>query len=157
MAHIIDEIYPLSDYKLLAVFSNGIKKIYDVKLLFEWKEAFKELKDNNLFEEAYVDVGGYGVVWNDQIDLSSEEIWNCGVDVSFNEEELDLFLADEALKQYSENSKTYSHKEIKELLVNEKPNKETQKAFEEVEAVSSGKQKAKKYKSASELRKELKV
>ena len=130
MAHIIDEIYPLSDYRLLAVFSNGIKKIYDVKPLFEWKKAFKELKDNNLFEEACVDVGGYGVVWNDQIDLSSEEIWNNGLDVDLDK---------------------------KELVISEKPNKETQKAFEEVEAVSSGKQKAKKYRSVSELRKDLKV
>ena len=157
MAHVINEIYTLSDYRLLAVFSNGIKKIYDVKPLFEWREAFKRLKGNNLFEEVYVDVGGYGVVWNDQIDLSSEEIWNRGLDVDLNVKELELLLVDEALKQHSENSKTYSHKEIKELLINKKPNKETQKAFEEVEAVSSGKQKAKKYKSASELRKDLKV
>lgn len=84
MAHIIDEIYPLSDYRLLVVFSNGIRKIYDVKPLFEWKKAFKKLKGSNLFEEVYVDVGGYGVVWNDQIDLSSEEIWNNGLDVGLD-------------------------------------------------------------------------
>ena len=37
------------------------------------------------------------------------------------------------------------------------PNKKTLKAFKEVEDFSSGKRKAKKYSSASELRKALKV
>lgn len=37
------------------------------------------------------------------------------------------------------------------------PNKKTLKAFKEVEDISSGKRKAKKYSSASELRKTLKV
>lgn len=37
------------------------------------------------------------------------------------------------------------------------PNKKTLKAFKEVEDISSGKRKAKRYSSASELRKALKV
>jgi len=39
----------------------------------------------------------------------------------------------------------------------EVPNKTTLKAFKEVEQISSGKVKAKKYSSAAELRKDLKV
>ena len=37
------------------------------------------------------------------------------------------------------------------------PNKETLKAFKEVEDISSGKKKAKRYSSSDELRKDLKV
>lgn len=37
------------------------------------------------------------------------------------------------------------------------PNKQTLKAFDEVEKMSSGKKKAKKYKSTKELRNDLKV
>ena len=37
------------------------------------------------------------------------------------------------------------------------PNKETLKAFEEVDDISSGKKKAKRYSSSEELRKDLKI
>lgn len=86
MQHIITEIYPLPDYRLLAIFDNGVQKFYDVKPLFEWRDVFKTLKNNNLFGKIYVDAGGYGVVWNDQIDLSSEEIWNHGIETKIDED-----------------------------------------------------------------------
>ena len=82
MHHIISEVHPLSNYRLLAIFDSGEKKIYDVKPLFDWKDIFKKLKENELFYGVYVDTGGYGVSWNDQIDLSSDEIWNSGEDFS---------------------------------------------------------------------------
>ena len=119
MHHIITEIYPISDYRLLAVFDNGVTKIYDVKPLFDWREVFKTLKNNNLFDEVFVDTGGYGVVWNDQVDLSSEEIWNRGEEISLEEDELDILLAEQALIQYQNNRKTYSHSEIKKIIEEE--------------------------------------
>ena len=157
MLHIITDVYPLSDYRLLAIFEGGTQKIYDVKPLFDWKEIFKALKENKLFYEVYVDDGGYGVVWNDQIDLSSEEIWNRGVEILLDDDKLDIFLADEALKQYNNNPKTYSLEEIKKMLFDETPNIETQKSFEEVENIKSGKQKAKRYKNTGEIRADLKL
>ncbi len=33
------------------------------------------------FEDVYVDVGGHGIVWNDDLDLSSDELWENGVQV----------------------------------------------------------------------------
>ena len=119
MLHIINEIYPISDYRLLAVFDNGVTKIYDVKPLFDWREVFKTLKNSNLFDEVFVDTGGYGVVWNDQVDLSSEEIWNHGEEISLEEDELDILLAEQALIQYQNNRKTYSHREIKKIIEEE--------------------------------------
>ena len=157
MFHVVTSVYPLSNYRLLAIFESGEQKIYDVKPLFEWKEVFKTLKENDLFYEVDVDNGGYGVVWNDQIDLSSEEIWNRGVEIFLDDDKLDIFLADEALKQYNDNPKTYSLKEIKKMLFDETPNKETQKSFEEVENIKSGKQKAKRYKNTGEIRADLKL
>ena len=86
MSHIINEIYPISDYRLLAVFDNGVTKIYDVKPLFEWRDVFNNLKQNNLFYGVFVDGGGFGIAWNDQIDLSSEEIWNHGIETKIDED-----------------------------------------------------------------------
>ena len=45
----IKNVFPLEDYKLLVQFCIGVTKIYDVKPLFKWKDAFKTLKENNLF------------------------------------------------------------------------------------------------------------
>lgn len=77
--HKIKNVFPLEDYKLLVQFISGVTKIYDVKPLFDWKDIFKELQKNELFYAVYVDVGGNGIVWNDKVDLSCEELWENGV------------------------------------------------------------------------------
>lgn len=86
MFHKIKNVMPLPDYRLSVQFSEGCTKIYDVKPLFERIPAFAELKDGNIFEDVYVDVGGHGIVWNDDLDLSCEELWDNGeaVDTPFD-------------------------------------------------------------------------
>ena len=75
MFHKIKNVFPLENYRLLVQFISGVTKVYDVKPLFKWKDIFKSLKENELFFAVYVDVGGNGIVWNDDLDLSSEELW----------------------------------------------------------------------------------
>ena len=70
MFHKVKSIITLDDFNLMVVFAEGITKIYDVKPLFNKFELFNELKENGLFFECVVDIGGYGVSWNDDIDLS---------------------------------------------------------------------------------------
>ena len=81
MFHKIKNVFPLPDYRLSVQFSEGITKIYDVKTLFEKIPDFLELRDNAEFECVSVDVGGYGIVWNDDLDLSCDELWENGVQV----------------------------------------------------------------------------
>ena len=59
-------------------FENGITKVYDVKPLFDKWEIFKELKNNDLFKNMKIDTGGYGIIWNDDIDLSCNELYENG-------------------------------------------------------------------------------
>ena len=40
------------------------------------------MQRNNLFKYVKVDVGGYGVVWNEHIDLSCNELWENGTPIS---------------------------------------------------------------------------
>ena len=82
MFHKVKNVYPLENYKLLVRFYSGITKIYDVKPLFERKDIFKTLKENDLFYTVYVDLGGNGIVWNDYVDLSCEELWENGKTLS---------------------------------------------------------------------------
>ena len=91
MFHKIKSVYALPDYKLSVEFSEGITKIYDVKPLFEEIPIFAELeRHSELFASVSVDVGGYGIVWNDELDLSCDELWENGNDEKKLIEELKL-------------------------------------------------------------------
>ncbi len=82
MFHKIKIVSALADYKLSVQFSEGVTKIYDVKPLFEKLPVFLDLKDNpQQFYCVSVDVGGYGVVWNDELALSCDELWEHGIQV----------------------------------------------------------------------------
>lgn len=80
MFHKVKSITPLPDYRLSVQFSEGVTKIYDVKPLFAKWEQFKALEASpELFYDAAVDVGGYGVIWNDELDLSCNELFEYGI------------------------------------------------------------------------------
>ncbi len=79
MFHKIKNVYPLSEYRLSVQFAEGCTKIYDMKPLFKQIPFFAELKDNHLFSDVTVDVGGHGIIWNDDLDLSCDELWGNGV------------------------------------------------------------------------------
>lgn len=77
--HRIRHVKPAENYVLLIVFMDGTKKYYDVASLFERIDAFGILKNvPELFERVQVDSGGYGISWNDVLDLSCDELWNNG-------------------------------------------------------------------------------
>ena len=64
--------------KFLVEFEE-VTKIYDVKPLFKKIPLFAELeRHSELFASVSVDVGGCGIVWNDELDLSCEELWENG-------------------------------------------------------------------------------
>ncbi len=80
MFHKIKNVFALPEYKLSVQFAEGITKIYDVKPLMERIPIFAEINDAE-FACVTVDVGGYGIVWNDDLDLSCDELWENGVQV----------------------------------------------------------------------------
>ena len=82
MFHKIKNVFALPEYQMSVQFSEGVTKIYDVKPLFEKIPLFAVLKENHVeFACVTVDVGGYGIVWNDDLDLSCDELWENGVQV----------------------------------------------------------------------------
>jgi len=70
----IKNVKPLKEKKLLVTFENNDKKIYDCSSLLE-DDAFNPLLNNTIFNSVKVDKHGYGIIWNDDIDLSESEIW----------------------------------------------------------------------------------
>ena len=82
MFHKIKNVAAIPEYKLSVQFSEGVTKIYDLKPLFVKIPLFAELMKNPAeFACVTVDVGGYGIVWNDDLDLSCDELWENGVQV----------------------------------------------------------------------------
>ena len=79
MFHKMRAVHTLSDYRLYIQFSEGLTKIYDVKPLFTKWAAFKRLENEpELFNDVAVDTGGYGIVLNDELDLSCDELYENG-------------------------------------------------------------------------------
>lgn len=70
----IDSVEVCTNKCLLVTFRNGVQKLYDCKPLLEL-EPFDSLRDEVLFKTVKVDGGGYGVSWNNEIDLSESELW----------------------------------------------------------------------------------
>ena len=82
MFHKVKNVNALPDFKLSVQFCEGVTKIYDMNQLFEKLPVFNYFKDK--VEEFYavsVDMGGYGIVWNDDLDLSCDELWENGIQV----------------------------------------------------------------------------
>lgn len=83
MFHKIKNVSALPDYRLSVQFAEGVTKLYDVKPLFDRLPVFKSLIDSpEEFGCVSVDVGGYGIVWGDELDLSCDELWENGVQVA---------------------------------------------------------------------------
>lgn len=93
MTHKIVSVKPMKNSILLVGFQNGIEKIYDVRILYPIFPQFKVLEtDVELFNQVQVDTGGYGISWNDDLDLNSEDIWEDGIETG-NNKEIDVVAA----------------------------------------------------------------
>ena len=80
MLHRIQEVTAKDNYIIEAIFYNGEVVHYDTKQLFLIFPQFKVLKeDQQLFENVKADQGGYGISWNDELDLDAETIWEDGI------------------------------------------------------------------------------
>lgn len=77
----IKYVEPLKDYRLFIIFENGEIKIYSISNLLKMP-AFAPLRKESLFFQAKKEENGYGIVWNDEIDISEYEVWKKGVEVS---------------------------------------------------------------------------
>jgi hypothetical protein len=76
----VESVAPLKGKRLLVTFEGGATKVYDCTPLLACA-PFKPLAEEALFRCARADAHGYGVVWNDDIDLAESELWENGIQV----------------------------------------------------------------------------
>ena len=83
MFHKVKAVSSLPDYRRSVQFAEGVTKIYDVKPLFAKWAPFRVFESSpELFSCVEVDVGGCGIVWNDDLDLSCDELFANGESVA---------------------------------------------------------------------------
>lgn len=76
----ITSVATLPDFILLVGFSTDEYKKFDIKPLIAKYPPFKALKETEgLYQQAKIDVGGYGIVWNDYLDLSADGLYEQGI------------------------------------------------------------------------------
>ena len=57
------------------------KKHYDIRgAAAQWEAFWALLTDKELFAQVQVDTGGYGISWNEDLELSCHELYQNGVD-----------------------------------------------------------------------------
>jgi len=76
----VKSVKPVTETRLLVTFVNGIQKVYDCNGIMHL-DRFRLLQNEAFFKTITVDPGGYGVSWNDEMDLSEYELWNNGLEV----------------------------------------------------------------------------
>ncbi len=56
---------------------------YDLSQMFDKYPQLKELKDNrDLFLKGHLDPGGFGIIWNDELDFDATSIYESGIIVN---------------------------------------------------------------------------
>ena len=70
----------LEDVTVELTYQDGKVIRYDMSQMFSKYPQLEELRRNRkLFESGYLDPGGYGVVWNDELDFDATGIYEDGI------------------------------------------------------------------------------
>jgi DNA-binding XRE family transcriptional regulator len=70
----------LEETKLEMTFQDGSVKQYDMASLFPKYPQLQALEDRRLFLSGKL-MGGYGIIWNDDLDIDAETIYEDGITV----------------------------------------------------------------------------
>ncbi len=80
MLHKIQRVTTKDNSIIEVIFFDGSIMEYDINQLLTSFPQFEILKtDLTLFNSVKVDQGGYGISWNDDLDLDAESIWENGI------------------------------------------------------------------------------
>ena len=75
-------VEPRRDYSMLLTFTDGEKRLYNARPLLS-KKVCERLQDVNFFMKARAMYGT--VVWNDEIDIAPEHLYESSVPVSLHQ------------------------------------------------------------------------
>ena len=79
-------------------FYDGVVKRYNILSLADKYPQLNELKDRKLFLKGKL-LGWGGVIWNDELDVSSETVFDEGIDVSDKYDDIDAVVLGYKIKE----------------------------------------------------------
>ncbi|MBE9187809.1 DUF2442 domain-containing protein [Microcoleus sp. LEGE 07076] len=79
----------IDDRTLIVKFTNLEVKKYDISKLLE-NPMFATLCNPGFFRNFRIEPGGYGLVWNEYLDISEYELWQNGI--SCTDEEIERYI-----------------------------------------------------------------
>ena len=96
----VTTVYPLEGTKLIVWFQGGESRLFDCKKNLSRSE-FAQIKKTSAFENAEVTAAGYAVSWNDEIDVTSKDLFEKGQPIDVTDAEQARLIAEvaEARKQ----------------------------------------------------------
>lgn len=77
-------------------FQDGIVKRYDMAELFSKYPQLEALKDRNLFTSGKL-MGSYGIIWNDDLDIEVETIYEEGITIRTDSMPVGMLVANAVL------------------------------------------------------------
>lgn len=80
MFYKIKEIEPLKNQILKIQFENGKIKYYAIETAIKKVKQLEPLRNESIFQNVKVEIGGYAAVWNDELDIACNELYINGVD-----------------------------------------------------------------------------
>jgi hypothetical protein len=84
----IHQAKAVNDTTLVVEFTNRDVKEYSIFHLLD-NPMFAPLKQPAFFKSFQVEPGGYGIVWNEEIDISEYELWTNGVSLANGQERVE--------------------------------------------------------------------
>lgn len=84
MFYRVKNVIPKDNFILSVLFTDGIKKEYDINIkpLFKKWSVFQNLRDiPELYKQVKIDSGDYGISWNEEIDLEGNELRENGKEI----------------------------------------------------------------------------
>lgn len=75
-------------------FADGEIVLLDMKNVVKYYEPYQKLEDPSLFQSAKKDPNGYMLIWNDEIDISSNMIYEEGKHVGKCEPDINILLSE---------------------------------------------------------------
>ena len=78
-AWVVKQVTPQPNYSLLLTFADGSKRVYNALPLLD-KAIFADLKSLPFFLTAHV--SGDTVIWNDDVDIAPEHLYECSVPIN---------------------------------------------------------------------------
>lgn len=93
-------------------FQDGSVKACDISVLFTKYPQLEALKDRNLFLKGRL-CGGYGVIWNDDLDIDAETVYDDGVTVRKTTLVINISISEALLSARAESGLTQKELAVK--------------------------------------------